>query len=140
MARYSATIRADRKRHPVLLSNGNLVGTGDAGEGRHWAKWVDPFPKPSYLFALVAGDLVAHEGSFRTGSGRDIALKIWVRPEDLDKCAHAMASLIKAMRAVDARAKRFGCDNCRLTTSLGNAHSGCAELPFHGINVAQDYP
>jgi aminopeptidase N len=97
MARYSTTIVADRARYPVLLSNGNPVDKGESSDGRHWAKWVDPHPKPSYLFALVAGDLVAVEDSFTTRSGRRVALGIWVRRGDEDKCAHAMASLKKAM-------------------------------------------
>jgi aminopeptidase N len=102
MARYGVTIRADKARYPVLLSNGNPAGSGDLldGEpaGRHWAKWVDPHPKPSYLFALVAGDLVAVRDRFITRSGREVALAIWVRRGDEDKCGHAMASLKKAMR------------------------------------------
>ncbi len=98
MARYAATITADKARYPVLLSNGNPAGGGEPGDGRHWARWIDPFPKPSYLFALVAGDLVALEDSFTNRSGRIVALKIYVRAEDLDKCGHAMASLKKAMR------------------------------------------
>jgi aminopeptidase N len=98
MARYTATVVADRRRVPVLLSNGNLVDRAAAVGGRHWAKWVDPHPKPSYLFALVAGDLVAVEDSFTTRSGRAVKLGIWVRRGDEDKCGHAMASLKKAMR------------------------------------------
>ncbi|MBV8736828.1 MAG: aminopeptidase N [Alphaproteobacteria bacterium] len=97
MARYTTTIVADKARCPVLLSNGNPSGTGDAGKDRHWAKWIDPHPKPSYLFALVAGDLVALRDRFTTRSGREVALAIWVRRGDEDKCAHAMASLKKAM-------------------------------------------
>ncbi|HZW51828.1 MAG TPA: aminopeptidase N, partial [Rudaea sp.] len=98
MARYSVTIRADKARYPVLLSNGNPAGRGDLPDGRHWARWVDPHPKPSYLFALVAGDLVAVEDSFLTRSGRAVQLAIWVRRGDEDKCGHAMQSLKKAMR------------------------------------------
>jgi aminopeptidase N len=98
MARYTTTIVADKARFPVLLSNGNPVEHGEAGNGRHWAKWVDPHPKPSYLFALVAGDLVAIRDSFVTRSGKLVALAIWVRRGDEDKCGHAMASLKKAMR------------------------------------------
>jgi aminopeptidase N len=99
MARYSVTIRADKARCPVLLSNGNPAGSGsDLPGGRHWAKWVDPHPKPSYLFALVAGDLVAARDRFTTRSGRVVPLAIWVRRGDEDKCGHAMASLKKAMR------------------------------------------
>lgn len=98
MARYSVTMHADKARFPVLLSNGNPAGSGDLPDGRHWAKWVDPHPKPSYLFALVAGDLVAFEDRFTTRSGREVPLAIWVRRGDEDKCAHAMASLKKSMR------------------------------------------
>ncbi len=97
MARYTVTIVADKGRYPVLLSNGNPAGSGGAERGRHWAKWVDPHPKPSYLFALVAGDLVALRDRFTTRSGREVALAIWVRRGDEDKCGHAMASLKKAM-------------------------------------------
>ncbi len=98
MARYTTTIAADKARYPVLLSNGNPDGGGDLPSGRHWARWVDPFPKPSYLFALIAGDLVALEDSFTTRSGREVGLRIYVRAEDQDKCGHAMDSLKKAMR------------------------------------------
>jgi len=98
MARYATTIIADKARFPVLLSNGNPVESGEAGDGRHWAKWVDPHPKPSYLFALVAGDLVAVPDRFTTRSGKEVALAIWVRRGDENKCGHAMASLKKAMR------------------------------------------
>ena len=98
MARYTVTMRADRTRFPVLLSNGNPAGAGDLSDGRHWARWVDPHPKPSYLFALVAGDLVPVEDSFTTRSGRTVPLALWVRRGDEDKGGHAMASLKKAMR------------------------------------------
>jgi aminopeptidase N len=98
MARYSVTIHADKARFPVLLSNGNPAGTGDLPDGRHWAKWVDPHPKPSYLFALVAGDLVAFGDRFTTKSRREVQLGIWVRRGDEDKCGHAMESLKKSMR------------------------------------------
>src|SRR6516225_2070065 len=98
MARYTTTITAEKGRYPVLLANGNPVERGDIDARRHWAKWVDPHPKPSYLFALVAGDLVAVEDRFTTLSGKDVALAIWVRRGDEDKCSHAMASLKKAMR------------------------------------------
>jgi aminopeptidase N len=98
MSRYAVTIRADKSRYPVLLSNGNPSGTGDLPDGRHFATWIDPHPKPSYLFALVAGDLVAVRDQFATRSGRNVALAIWVRRGDEDKCGHAMESLKKAMR------------------------------------------
>ncbi len=97
MARYAVTLAADRARCPVLLANGNPDGAGDAGGGRHWARWVDPHPKPSYLFAVVAGDLVAVRDAFTTRSGRAVALNIWVRRGDEPGCGHAMRSLKAAM-------------------------------------------
>ncbi len=98
MARYSCTITAERARYPVLLSNGNLTASGALDGGRHFARWEDPFPKPSYLFALVAGDLGCLEDTFVRKSGRPVALKIFTEHENVDKCGHAMASLKKAMR------------------------------------------
>ena len=98
MARFTARIEADRAKYPVLLSNGNRVGAGELPDGRHWVQWEDPFPKPCYLFALVAGDLRCHHGTFKTASGRDVALEIWVEAENLDKCEHALASLQAAMQ------------------------------------------
>ena len=97
MSEFTTTIEAD-KAFPVLLSNGNLLGEGETEDGRHWAKWHDPFRKPSYLFALVAGDLGVVDDSFTTCSGREIALRIFVEEKDLGKCAHAMNSLKNAMR------------------------------------------
>ena len=98
MARYSVTVTADRARVPVLLSNGDPVAAGENADGTHWARWDDPHPKPSYLFAVVAGDLVAVSDRFTTRSGRDVALNIWVRRGDEGSCGHAMRSLIAAMR------------------------------------------
>ncbi|MEA3060967.1 MAG: aminopeptidase, partial [Sphingomonadales bacterium] len=98
LTRYRVRMAADKAAYPVLLSNGDPVGSGEAANGRHWAEWRDPFPKPSYLFALVAGDLVANRDSFTTRSGREVALGIWVRESDLPRTAHAMASLKAAMK------------------------------------------
>ena len=75
MARFTTRIEADRAAYPVLLSNGNRVGEGELPGGRHWVQWEDPFRKPSYLFALVAGDLVCHRGTFTTASGRDVCAR-----------------------------------------------------------------
>ncbi|WP_124951723.1 aminopeptidase N [Sulfuriferula thiophila] len=97
MARYTTTIVADKK-YPQLLSNGNLVEQGELEDGRHWAKWVDPFKKPSYLFALVAGDLAHLHDTFITRSGRSVSLRIYVEQHNLDKTAHAMHSLKQSMR------------------------------------------
>ncbi|WP_144823018.1 aminopeptidase N [Marinobacter piscensis] len=98
MARYRTRIEADKASCPVLLSNGNAVERGDLENGRHFVTWEDPFPKPSYLFGLVAGDLVEQRDSFTTGSGRDIDLRIYVEPRNAEKCDHALASLKRAMR------------------------------------------
>ncbi|MBD8473158.1 aminopeptidase N [Pseudomonas sp. CFBP 8770] len=98
MSRFTTTLIADQQQYPILLSNGNPVGNGPQEDGRHWATWEDPFVKPAYLFALVAGDLWCVEDSFTTVSGRDVALRIYVEPENIDKCAHAMTSLKKSMR------------------------------------------
>jgi aminopeptidase N len=97
-ARFWVRITADKERYPILLSNGNPELRGDLDDGQHFATWVDPYPKPSYLFALVAGDLVALEDSFTTRMARKVKLAIWVRHGDEDKCAHAMASLKASMR------------------------------------------
>jgi aminopeptidase N len=98
MARYTTTLVADKAKYPVLLSNGNAMERGDMADGRHWVTWQDPFPKPSYLFALVAGDLWCQQDSFRTRSGRDVALQIYVEPENRHKCDHALVSLKQAMK------------------------------------------
>jgi aminopeptidase N len=98
MSRYTTTIIADPNRYPVMLSNGNLEDKGSMDDGRHWVRWADPFPKPSYLFALVAGDLACIEDSFRTRSGRQVKLQIFVEHHNADKCGHAMSALKKAMR------------------------------------------
>ena len=97
LSEFTTTIEADAAEYPTLLSNGNPVAEGSAGPGRHWVRWHDPFPKPAYLFALVAGDLACLEDGFTTCSGRRVALRIYVEPKDLDKCDHAMASLQHAM-------------------------------------------
>jgi aminopeptidase N len=97
MTRFSCIITADREKYPVLLSNGNPVKRGELENNRHYVKWDDPFKKPSYLFALVAGDLVCIKDTFTTCSGRDITLHIYVEAENKDKCAHAMASLKQSM-------------------------------------------
>ncbi len=98
MARYSTRITADRSRYPVLLSNGDLIDSGETDDGRHWVRWEDPSLKPSYLFALVAGDLVEHSETYTTLSGREIQLRLFVEPANRHKTAHAMQSLQRAMR------------------------------------------
>ncbi|MDF2383264.1 aminopeptidase N [Nostoc ellipsosporum NOK] len=97
LSKYKVRMTADRARFPVLLANGDPIAQGDAGDGRHWAEWHDPFPKPSYLFALVAGDLVANKGVFTTMRGRKVDLGIWVRAGDLPKTDHALHALKLSM-------------------------------------------
>jgi len=98
MALFSTTIIADKAKYPVLLSNGNLLDTGQYDDGRHWAKWQDPYKKPCYLFALVAGDLAFIEDHYETMSGRNVQLRIYVQHHNIDKCDFAMLSLKKSMQ------------------------------------------
>ncbi|MDD7805140.1 MAG: aminopeptidase N [Endozoicomonas sp. (ex Botrylloides leachii)] len=98
MSVFSTKIIADKTRYPILLANGNDIERGDLSDNRHWVKWVDPFKKPSYLFALVAGDLQYNQDHFVTMSGRKVELKIFTEAHNIDKCDHAMASLKKAMK------------------------------------------
>lgn len=98
LTRFSTTISADQKRYPYLLSNGNLVASGKLDQGRHFAKWEDPFNKPSYLFALVAGDFDRLEEKFMTASDREISLQIFVEKGYADQAHHAMHALKEAMR------------------------------------------
>jgi aminopeptidase N len=97
MAQFTTTLIGDKDRYPVLLSNGNKIAQGELSDNRHWVTWEDPFNKPCYLFALVAGQLDCIDDSFITQSGRNISLQIFVEKQDLDKCAHAMQSLKNAM-------------------------------------------
>ncbi|KAJ0105133.1 hypothetical protein Patl1_17701 [Pistacia atlantica] len=98
MAKYTCRIDADKSLYPVLLSNGNLVEQGDLEGGRHYALWEDPFKKPCYLFALVAGQLESRDDTFVTRSGRQVSLRIWTPAQDVPKTAHAMYSLKAAMK------------------------------------------
>lgn len=105
MAKFTVLLRADKKKYPVLLSNGNLIETGKLSHGRHYAKWEDPFKKPSYLFALVAGKLVCQEEKIKLQSGRKALLQVWVEKGNLDKTQHAMDSLQNSIRWDE---QRFG--------------------------------
>ncbi|TLS69252.1 aminopeptidase N [Mariprofundus erugo] len=105
MAPFTVRMTADAADNPVLLSNGNPVASGKLDDGRHWAEWQDPFAKPAYLFALVAGNLACVEDHFVTASGRTIALRIYTEAHHIDQCDHAMASLKRAMRWDE---ERFG--------------------------------
>ena len=133
MATYRVMLRGDKARYPVLLSNGNLVDQGDLGDGRHYALWEDPFKKPSYLFALVAGQLVCEEQTLRLQSGRDVLLQVWVEPGNLDKTAHAMESLVKSIRWDE---ERFGLEldlDRFMIVAVGDFNMGAMENK--GLNI-----
>ncbi len=133
MSTYTATLHADKATYPVLLANGNPVAAGDEPGGRHWAKWADPFKKPAYLFALVAGKLDVLRDTFRTASGRDVDLAIYVEPGKLDQCPHAMAALQKAMKWDE---QRFGleCDlDHYMIVAVGDFNMGAMENK--GLNI-----
>jgi aminopeptidase N len=97
MSPYTCTIEADKKKYPVLLSNGNLIQSGEFDNGRHWVTWEDPFPKPSYLFAMVAGDLNFIENTIHTKSEKKVRVRIYAEKENIDRCEFAMTSLINAI-------------------------------------------
>jgi aminopeptidase N len=98
MAVFTVSIVADKQDWPIMLANGNLQQQGKFDDGRHWVRWHDPHPKPSYLFALVAGALHCQQDSFVTMSGREVTLQVYVDPENSHKCDHALISLKQAMR------------------------------------------
>ncbi|SNS40993.1 aminopeptidase N [Noviherbaspirillum humi] len=133
MARYTVMLRADKERYPVLLSNGNLIDQGDLGDGRHYATWEDPFKKPSYLFALVAGNLVCHEETYRLQSGREVLLQVWVEEGNLDKTQHAMESLKNSIRWDE---ERFGLEldlDRFMIVAVGDFNMGAMENK--GLNI-----
>jgi aminopeptidase N len=136
MAVYTTRIEAEKAQAPVLLSNGNLVESGDLPGGRHFAVWHDPHPKPSYLFALVGGDLACVEDSFRTMSGRDVVLRIYVEHGKEDRCAYAMDSLKRAMRWDE---KAFGREydlDIFMIVAVSDFNMGAMENK--GLNVFND--
>ncbi|WP_153145272.1 aminopeptidase N [Dechloromonas sp. H13] len=133
MATYTVTLHADKAAFPVLLANGNPLAAGDEADGRHWATWADPFRKPAYLFAVVAGRLDVLRDTFRTASGRDVQLAIYVEPGKLDQCPHAMAALKKSMRWDE---ERFGleCDlDHYMIVAVGDFNMGAMENK--GLNI-----
>jgi len=133
MARYTVSIEADRARYPVLLSNGNRTAEEALEGGRHRVAWEDPFPKPSYLFALVAGDLRCHEGTYTTASGREVKLEIWVEPRNIDQCEHALRSLQRAMKWDE---EEFGLEydlDVYMIVAVGDFNMGAMENK--GLNV-----
>ena len=103
MAKFRVRLEGDRARYPVMLSNGNCVDEGVLPDGRHFTEWEDPFPKPSYLFAIAAGPLVSLDDQFVTASGRTVRLCIWSEPANLEQLGHAMASLKRAMKWDESR-------------------------------------
>ena len=133
MATYSCTIIADKTRYPVLLSNGNLVKSGDLDGNRHFVRWEDPFRKPSYLFALVAGDLEYIADQFKTRSGKIVDLKIYSEKENINKCSHAMKSLKQAMKWDE---QRFGLEydlNSYQIVAINDFNAGAMENK--GLNI-----
>ncbi len=133
MAKYRVMLRADKEQFPVLLSNGNLIEEGDIGDGRHYALWEDPFRKPSYLFALVAGKLVCEEQNLRLKSGREALLQVWVEDGNLDKTSHATESLIKSIRWDE---ERFGLEldlDRFMIVAVGDFNMGAMENK--GLNI-----
>jgi aminopeptidase N len=133
MSTYTVTLHADKAAFPVLLANGNPVAAGDEADGYHWAKWADPFRKPCYLFAIVAGKLDGLFDTFQTASGRSVQLAIYVEPGKLDQCPHAMAALQKSMKWDE---ERFGleCDlDHYMIVAVGDFNMGAMENK--GLNI-----
>jgi aminopeptidase N len=133
MAKYTVMLRADKQKYPMLLSNGNLIEQGDLGDGRHYALWEDPFKKPSYLFALVAGKLVCQEEKFTLKSGRKALLQVWVEEGNLDKTQHAMDSLKRSIQWDEAR---FGLEldlDRFMIVAVGDFNMGAMENK--GLNI-----
>ena len=133
MAKYTVTVRADQEKYPVLLSNGNLVGSGEQRGGRHWAKFEDPFPKPSYLFAMVAAKLDMLEDAFVTKSGKQARLAIYVEPGKLDQCGFAMQCLKSSMKwDEDVFGLELDLDQYMIV-AVGDFNSGAMENK--GLNI-----
>jgi len=133
MAKYTVMLRANKAAYPVLLSNGNLIEEGDLGDGRHYAKWEDPFKKPSYLFALVAAKLVCQEETYTLKSGRDVLLQVWVEDGNLDKTDYAMQSLKNSIRWDE---ERFGLEldlDRFMIVAVGDFNMGAMENK--GLNI-----
>ncbi|MES2025880.1 MAG: aminopeptidase N [Pseudomonadota bacterium] len=133
MAQYTVMLRGDKKKYPVLLSNGNLIEQGDLGDGRHYALWEDPFKKPSYLFALVAGQLVCQEQTEKLKSGREALLQVWVEEGNLDKTQHAMDSLVNSIHWDE---ERYGLEldlDRFMIVAVGDFNMGAMENK--GLNI-----
>ena len=130
---YTVRMEADAQAFPVLLSNGNPVEEGQLEGGRHFAEWHDPWPKPSYLFALVAGDLVARRDSFTTMSGREVELGVWVREADLSRTEHAMESIKRSMKwDEETYGREYDLDRFNIV-AVGDFNMGAMENK--GLNI-----
>src|SRR6186997_1560335 len=136
MAVYTTRIEADKAEAPILLANGNLVEAGDARDGRHFAVWHDPYPKPSYLFALVGGDLAVIEDRFLTMSGRTVTLRIYVEHGKEDRCGYAMDSLKRAMRWDEAVFGREYDLDIFMIVAVSDFNMGAMENK--GLNIFND--
>lgn len=133
LSTYTVRLNGNKDAFPVLLSNGNKVAEGELADGRHFAEWHDPWPKPSYLFALVAGNLVARRDRFVTRSGRQVELAIWVRDEDSPRTQHAMESLKQAMRwDEDVFGREYDLDVFNIV-AVGDFNMGAMENK--GLNI-----
>ena len=133
MSKFTTTIVADEKRYPVLLSNGNKIDGGEFSDGRHWVKWEDPFAKPSYLFALVAGDLAVTEDRFTTMSGRNVKIEFYTTEADKPKVGFAVESLKNAMKWDETR---FGLEydlDIFMVVAVGDFNMGAMENK--GLNI-----
>ncbi|HGG9807902.1 TPA: aminopeptidase N [Neisseria meningitidis] len=133
MSKFTTTIVADKKRYPVLLSNGNKIDGGECSDGRHWVKWEDPFAKPSYLFALVAGDLAVTEDCFTTMGGRNVKIEFYTAEADKPKVGFAVESLKNAMKWDETR---FGLEydlDIFMVVAVGDFNMGAMENK--GLNI-----
>ena len=133
MSKFTTTIVADKKRYPVLLSNGNKIDGGEFSDDRHWVKWEDPFAKPSYLFALVAGDLAVTEDRFTTMSGRNVKIEFYTTEADKPKVGFAVESLKNAMKWDETR---FGLEydlDIFMVVAVGDFNMGAMENK--GLNI-----
>ena len=133
MSKFTTRIEANKNTYPILLSNGNKIDSGDSGEGRHWVSWEDPFKKPCYLFALVAGDLAVKEDHFITMSGRSVLMQLFVEPHDLDKCDHALLSLKNSMKwDEDVYGREYDLD---IYMIVAVSHFNMGAMENKGLNI-----
>lgn len=136
MAAFKTKIIADPKQFPVLLANGNLIDQGSEADGRHWTVWQDPFKKPCYLFALIAGDLAKISDTYTTGSGKNVAIEFYVEHGNEDKCSHAIESLKKSMRwDEDTYGREYDLDQY-MVVAVSHFNSGAMENK--GLNIFND--